>query len=94
MVSADYLRAPNGEDVASAVEHGQQAALGIECMQIVATTHVCATDENLRHRRTARQLGHVPTLLGLEIDTDFFQVRHATCGQQLLGTVLRWQWAK
>jgi hypothetical protein len=71
--------------VSSRLQQRLQAAFGVQGDQIIATAHMRVANEDLRHSAAARDFHHVCALLGVGVDADFFNLRHALALQQLLG---------
>jgi len=66
-----------------------QLAVGLQPCQVVVTTHMVLTDEDLRHRVAVTALHHDAYLLVIAVDMDFF-VQHPLPLQQTLGTDTVW----
>ena len=54
------------------LQHGHQAARAVQSHQIVTATHMCVSNENLRHGAPARDCHHVLHGSLVLVDTNFF----------------------
>jgi len=73
--------------MSACLQHRNEAATAVQCHQIVATTHMRVTNEDLRDSSPTRQGHHPISLFGQEVDSHLLNVLDATSFEDLFGPV-------
>jgi hypothetical protein len=81
----ERVRLDEEKFISVCLQQRQQTTLAVQGHQIIATTHMGFTNEDLGHGASPCEGHHALALGGLQVNTDLFYIGHTTRLQQLLG---------
>ena len=76
-----------GQIISACLQHRHEAPTAVQSDQIIATTHMRFTNEDLGNGAPARQAHHAISIFGGEVDAHLFDLLDAARFKKLLGPI-------